>query len=149
MLQSSCREPRGSLAHWMPAPAIALVVAAFVSGCAERDSPAMAEASRPSGQQFFVNYCASCHGLEGRGDGPLASELRVAPANLRLLAQQNDGSFPTRRIQTAIDGRGMPLVHGLPDMPVWGTVWKREGLSEAEVRAQTLSVASYIRSLQD
>ena len=146
MLQGSYREPR---ARRTPAAAIALAAVFFVTGCAERDSTTVAGTSRPSGQQLFADYCASCHGLDGSGGGPIAKGLRAAPANLRLLAQQNDGRFPSRRVQTAIDGRGMPSAHGLPEMPVWGKVWKRQGLSEAQVRAQILSIAAYVGTLQD
>lgn len=131
------------------AAAIALAAMAFVSGCSDRDSPTASEAVRPSGRQLFFDHCASCHGTEGRGDGPLATELRVAPTNLRLLAQENDGRFPSRRLQRAIDGRGMPTAHGLPEMPVWGAVWKRQGLSEMQLSAQIISITSYISTLQD
>lgn len=148
MPQSSFIRPCGTLRFLRPAAA-ALVALSLASGCSERDSTTVAQTPRPSGQQLFVEKCASCHGTDGRGDGPLASELRSAPINLRLLAQENDGKFPSRRVQSAIDGRGMPNAHGLPEMPVWGTVWKRQGLSEAQVRAQILSVASYVNTLQD
>ena len=46
-----------------------------------------------SGKQMFRDYCAACHGMEGRGDGPVARFfLRTAPADLGALAQRNGGS---------------------------------------------------------
>lgn len=129
--------------------AVALLAMAFASGCTDRDNPTASERTLPSGQQLFVDNCASCHGIDGRGDGPLAAQLRVAPVNLRLLTQDNDGKYPSRRVQRSIDGRGMLLAHGLPEMPIWGAEWKRQGLSEAQVGARTITIASYIRTLQD
>lgn len=146
MLQRLPGEIRLSMVHPTLAAVIALAAMALLSGCSKSDSPAVAEKSP---QQLFIDYCASCHGSEGRGNGPVARELRVAPSNLRLLKQKNGGKFPTRRVQGSIDGRGMPPAHGLPEMPVWGAMWKRQGLSEAQVRARIISIASYIDTIQD
>lgn len=33
------------------------------------------------GKSLYQIHCATCHGLAGRGDGPTAESLRVAPAN--------------------------------------------------------------------
>ncbi len=138
-----------SSARQMIAAAITLATLTFVSGCSDRDRPMASETVRPTGQQLFMDHCASCHGTEGRGDGPLAPELRVAPANLRLLAQNNDGRFPDRRVHRSIDGRGMPPVHGLPEMPVWGAALRRQASSETQVSAQIILITSYIGTLQD
>lgn len=133
--------------------ATALILAALASGCTERkgsgEESIASETTRPSPQELFVSYCASCHGIDGVGDGPLATELRRTPANLRLLKQNNNGEFPTQKVQRSIDGRGMPRSHGLPDMPVWGMDWIRDGLNEAEVKARAIMITSYIASIQD
>ncbi len=34
------------------------------------------------GQQLYLQQCASCHGKEGRGDGPVAAGLAHKPADL-------------------------------------------------------------------
>jgi len=44
------------------------------------------------GAVLYAAYCAGCHGDDGRGDGPVARELRLHPADLRqpdLLAQSD------------------------------------------------------------
>lgn len=33
------------------------------------------------GKTLYQTHCATCHGPAGRGDGPTAESLRVAPAN--------------------------------------------------------------------
>ncbi len=46
-------------------------------------SPIPYDASSISiGEQHYQQWCVSCHGEHGRGDGPLASTLRKPPANL-------------------------------------------------------------------
>lgn len=40
------------------------------------------------GKAVYERHCLSCHGASGRGDGPAAASLRVAPANF-----QRFGSF--------------------------------------------------------
>jgi mono/diheme cytochrome c family protein len=48
-----------------------------------------------NGQQEYLNSCAVCHGADGKGDGPLADELRKRPSDLTTLTRRNGGEFPT------------------------------------------------------
>ena len=52
-----------------------------------------------SGRDIFRYYCATCHGREGRGDGPVGAQLKTRPANLTRLAASNGGQFPLERVQ--------------------------------------------------
>ena len=47
-----------------------------------------------AGRDSFEFYCASCHGTTGKGDGPIASALKVSPSDLTSLARRNRGAFP-------------------------------------------------------
>lgn len=71
------------------------------------------------GEELFRVHCATCHGLEAAGQGPMAGVLLVPPANLTALLADNDGVFPTERIVQRIDGRDPLVSHGSP-MPVYG-----------------------------
>ena len=139
--------------HLLPGIAAALMLSALAGGCTERESSVEETTSRttakPTPQELFVENCASCHGVDGSGNGPLAPELRATPANLRLLKQANNGKFPTLDVQRSIDGRAMPRAHGLPEMPVWGRHWLREGLTEPEVTARAILITSHIATIQD
>jgi mono/diheme cytochrome c family protein len=72
------------------------------------------------GEAEYLNSCAVCHGLEGRGDGPLVDVLMKRPADLTRLSRQNGGEFPYWRVFAVIDGRYIVQGHGDRDMPVWG-----------------------------
>ena len=71
-----------------------------------------------TGAELYRHYCATCHGLDATGQGPMAGVLIIQPTNLRRLAG-DDGVFPTARVVARIDGRDPLVSHGSP-MPVYG-----------------------------
>jgi mono/diheme cytochrome c family protein len=91
-----------------------------LAGCGRETSVA------EDGRNTFLRYCASCHGAEGRGDGPLASSLTKPPADLTQLAARTGGRFDERAVMSVIDGRQQVAAHGTRDMPVWGAVFEEE-----------------------
>ena len=72
------------------------------------------------GHRYFIQYCASCHGQDGLGDGPVAKSLSRPPANLRMLGDKYGMPLPAHRIAELIDGRDSARAHGSHEMPVWG-----------------------------
>ena len=86
-----------------------------------------------TGQEVFQHYCAACHGPEARGDGPMAPNLLLKPANLRRLSALNNGTFPTARVVMRIDGRDPLIAHGSM-MPVYGNVFDGE---DTPLKAET------------
>jgi mono/diheme cytochrome c family protein len=102
------------------------------------------------GPEVYRTYCATCHGLSARGDGPLATRLRFAPPDLTLLAKRNGGRFDDDQVHRVIDGRRPVKGHGGPDMPVWGDAFRRssEGYSEEAVKARIDSLVAHLKSLQ-
>lgn len=103
-------------------PLVALLVA---SGCAPHPGGAGASLASAGGippaeqRQLFLRLCASCHGREGHGDGPLADDLRVSPADLSRLSARHGGVFPRDLVRDALTGTRPVRGHGPPDMPVW------------------------------
>ena len=87
-------------------------------------TPAMAD-DPDRGQTLFMAHCATCHGIEARGDGPMVPVLSVLPKDLRVL--EEGGVFPMRRVLMRITGEEME-VHGGP-MPLFGMIL--QGESEA------------------
>jgi len=103
-----------------------------------------------AGHASFMTYCAVCHGVAARGDGPLADQLLVRPPDLTLFAKRNGGRFDEDTIRRIIDGRKPVKGHGGPDMPVWGDAFKKasDGYSDAAVREKVLGIVEYLRSIQ-
>jgi mono/diheme cytochrome c family protein len=108
----------------MRLPALLLVPLLALAACA-RDIVADA-----SGRDMYLRYCASCHGADGRGDGPLAGALTKTPADLTQLAKSNGGRYDERAVMAVIDGRRQVAAHGTRDMPVWGVIFEEEGRGE-------------------
>lgn len=115
------------------------------------------------GTQEFLSSCASCHGMNGRGNGPMAKFLTVKPSDLTLLAKNNTGQYPDTqkggypfyRVFQVIDGRTQVAAHGDRTMPVWGRRYREEAEAyygpmgaEKEIRARILELVYYIQSLQ-
>lgn len=101
------------------------------------------------GRDSFQFYCAPCHGVDGRGNGPTAAALRERPADLTSLARRNDGAFPRERVLTFVTGTGRPVAaHGSSEMPVWGPIFR--GLDPSDVRVATRidNIVRYVESLQ-
>jgi mono/diheme cytochrome c family protein len=101
------------------------------------------------GERLYRTYCATCHGTNGRGDGPMADQLRTAPADLTGFAARNGGVFPQERLRAIIDGRGI-RAHGIEEMPVWGDAFRSapEGLSTRDALARIDAIVTYLRSIQ-
>jgi mono/diheme cytochrome c family protein len=113
-----------------------------------------AAAEPPSGIALFRQSCATCHGLDARGDGPMASILTVAMPDLTLLAAQNGNGFPLARVVAVIDGRTELAAHGGP-MPVYGFSMRGEGVAltaptgdEIRTTAEIAAIALWLESVQ-
>ena len=74
-----------------------------------------------AGELEYQNYCAVCHGVDGRGQGIMRKYLTVPPANLRRLTLTGGGKFPFWEVYRKIDGQTEVRGHGTRDMPVWAT----------------------------
>jgi mono/diheme cytochrome c family protein len=105
------------------------------------------------GKQEYLTHCATCHGLQGKGDGPMSTILTVVPADLTQLRKKHDGEFPFWRVYKIIDGRDLVRGHGARNMPVWGAEFLREegggSLDEDQVIGRILGLVYYLQSLQE
>lgn len=102
-----------------------------------------------SGEAMYKAYCASCHGVDGRGEGPAASALRVRPTNLMMLTAKNKGVFPAAHIAEIIKGDNLTAAHGNKEMPVWGPVFLRLSKSDpAQMQLRIRNLTKYLESIQ-
>jgi mono/diheme cytochrome c family protein len=99
------------------------------------------------GKTQYQASCAACHGIDAKGDGPVSSELKTHPADLTVLAKNNNGVFPYDKVYQMIDGRNSTIAsHGTREMPIWGY---RFGPIEAyRFKARILAVIDYLKTVQ-
>jgi hypothetical protein len=129
--------------------AIALALLGACAGTGTRDrGPA-----RMSGMEMYEQLCSSCHGVSGRGDGPVSSLIKISVPDLTRIAQRDGGEFPAEDIRRTIDGRWDRRAHGARDMPVWGwQFYDSAATNDVEERALVDSMigrlVDYLRSIQ-
>lgn len=123
-----------------------------------------------SGKADYLSYCASCHGVDGKGNGPLAPTLKIAPSDLTVITKNNKGNFPYTLLRKTIESRelGLARAHGPREMPVWGPVFAQEpegpmpggasgayyGVSAMQcehlaARVRIMNIVDYIESIQE
>ena len=50
------------------------------------------------GKEMYLKYCDSCHGNQGKGDGPVSRDLKVKVSDLTLLRSKNQGAYPLDQV---------------------------------------------------
>jgi mono/diheme cytochrome c family protein len=101
------------------------------------------------GDNLFGAYCASCHGSDAEGNGPMAAWLKVHPSDLTRIAARNGGQFPRERVDRIISGE-QPLAsgHGTRAMPIWGPVFSEVTRDQDLGRVRIDNLARYLRDIQ-
>ena len=102
-----------------------------------------------SGKEMFNNYCAVCHGSDGKGGGPAASAMKTPPTDLTLLARKNGGKYPAAHVAAILKGQATTVAHGSQDMPIWGPLFSSISQGrDAEVQQRIANLVQYIETLQ-
>ena len=107
------------------------------------------QTSAASGKEMFNQYCAPCHGVDGKGHGPAAPSMKSMPTDLTQLAKKNDGKFPAPKVASTLNfGSGVES-HGSADMPVWGPLFRSlDKYHDTVVQQRVANIISYIETLQ-
>jgi mono/diheme cytochrome c family protein len=99
------------------------------------------------GVRLYQVYCSSCHGLTGRGDGPVEPILRGGAPDLTRISERHGGKFPKEEIRRIIDGRTAVQAHGTRQMPVWGFEFNgKAGRTETDRTVDRL--VGYLETIQ-
>lgn len=123
------------------ATAVAALLALAAAGPAAAEDAALA-----NGKATFQRYCALCHGVDGRGAGPLADALKTVPPDLTRLAKRAGGTFPAGTFAETV-WTGKVAGHGKSAMLEWGKVLGAEQ-GQLEATATVLDLTIYVESLQ-
>jgi mono/diheme cytochrome c family protein len=106
-----------------------------------------------NGKQMYNSYCAPCHGTDGKGNGPVAPQLKQPATDLTVLAKNNGGKFPDAHLvavmQFGSELQGKGATHGTAQMPVWGPILgNMDQGSQQEKQLRISNISRYIQSLQ-
>jgi copper transport protein len=83
------------------------------------------------GGALYQQNCFSCHGVAGRGDGPLGRSLNPRPADLRIHVTQHPEGQLFAWITDGVPGTAMPAFRDLiPDEDRWRVVAFIKGFAE-------------------
>jgi len=96
----------------------------------------------------YLTFCAVCHGTNAKGSGPVSQALKTPPADLTVLAKNNNGVFPFEKVYQIIDGRNSSISsHGTREMPIWGY---RFGPTQAyRLKKRIVAVIDYLKRIQE
>ena len=122
------------------------ITAPFSSASAAPKKGAAISSSVPSqkgdpskGKILFRHYCAVCHGITGKGDGPNAQHLDPRPADL------SDAEYmasATEQTIFSVIERGGPALDLPATMPMWGKTLSKGQVADLVAYVQTLSKVS-------
>ena len=102
-----------------------------------------------SGGRLYREFCASCHGETGKGDGPMSDLARNQPPDLTALTGRHGGVFPRATVMASLDGSKPVAAHNPPAMRNWREVLLRLADGDEQAVQQRLeALVSYIESLQ-
>jgi mono/diheme cytochrome c family protein len=136
------------------ASVIVLVLSVVSSGVASTQAtgPKIPPLAIPSmaGRDLFGFYCASCHGRDGKGGGPIAQSLKTPPSDLTTIARRRGSAFPTRLVESRLaDGGTLSTgAHGSTDMPVWGPIFRSLDPRDTVTRVRIANIVEYVESIQ-
>lgn len=135
--------------NWLPHLVGMMTLLLAVPGLLAAQAASGPDASMAArGRMSFRVYCGACHGREARGDGPLAKDLRVEPANLTELSKRNDGEFPFDMVVDTIEHGRNVRAHGSHEMPAWGDAFEMTEKTEEAAKAKMQDLAHYLWSIQ-
>ena len=100
------------------------------------------------GVDTFKAYCSVCHGQDAKGNGPAATALKKAPADLTMIAKRNGGKFSPTDVEGVILGTQVLVSHGSRDMPIWGPIFKSTSGSPEVMTLRVTNLVKYLQSLQ-
>jgi mono/diheme cytochrome c family protein len=130
-----------------------LALAGFFGSAASAQTKVIKEVNAHStdswkGVDLYKEFCAVCHGTDGKGNGPAASALKAQPTDLTTITRRNNSKYPELKIQQIIKGDGNIPAHGSLDMPTWGNIFKSISSNGAFGEMRINALVTYLQQIQ-
>ena len=136
------------LSNALPITFLLGLIIVLVAGCVNEPPKGSKAAQAMRGKEIFTKQCAPCHGVDTIA--PLAeNEQFKAPDLTKIMERRRTREFPIGEVAMFIDGRQLVKAHGPREMPVWGEVYKAEGLDENEIKGRKGELVAYLMSIQE
>ena len=100
------------------------------------------------GVDTYKAYCAVCHGPAAKGNGPAATALKKAPADLTTIAKRSGGKFSPTDVEAVVMGQQVMASHGSRDMPIWGPVFQSLAPDSSVMKLRVGNLVNYLKSIQ-
>ena len=102
------------------------------------------------GAALYQAYCATCHGTDGKGVGPMTDWLKIQSPDLTRLSIRDGGKFPLARVQRIISGsENITAGHGTREMPVWGPIFSQVTWDQDLGKMRVYNLAKYLEKIQE
>ena len=130
--------------------AVLLVVIGPSSAAAQLDVQHERLVTIAMGRVTFQQFCAACHGADGKGRGQVSGLLVGSPIDLTQLTRKHGGQFP---VDYLLEGLLAPTPEAIPahrhgQMPAWGPVFMSIDGSVAFARARLAALVAFLETIQ-
>lgn len=101
------------------------------------------------GKLMFNSYCAPCHGIDAKGNGPAAAAIKTAVPDLTMLSKSHHGKYPDAHVVSVLQFGTTVSAHGSAQMPVWGPILGKMNQTSPQERLLRISnLSRYLETLQ-
>lgn len=101
-----------------------------------------------SGDQLYREFCAVCHGVDAKGNGPAAGALKSNATDLTQISRRSGNKFPDLKMRSVINGAETIGAHGNSDMPIWGDVFKSISANQTFGQMRVDALVKYLQAIQ-
>ena len=109
----------------------------------------IANVNPTSGAQMYQSYCASCHGAQGKGNGPAVEFLQTPAPDLTKLSLMNGGEYPEARVFAKLRRSSHSGDNASLTMPDWDRLFRSLHFDRSYVNLREYNLTTYIQSLQE
>ena len=101
-----------------------------------------------TGDALYKEFCAVCHGIEAKGNGPAASSLKLPPTDLTQFSRRNGSKYNDLKMRGIIANTDAVGAHGNSEMPVWGDIFKSISSNENFGQMRVDALVKYLQTIQ-